>query len=515
MSSKKKATLLMLILAILNSGLVAIFNLIYNNLIMRNYGSDINGLISTLTQFVGLFAIIEGGFTTAAVVSIYEPYTTKNYEKLNDILYTTKRVYVRIGLIITIAVLAVGTIYLKFIDSPFSYNRTYMLLIVTVMSTSLSLCFQSKYTVLLQGVNREYIQVGISLIVKTLTWILSIVLLVSYADIIWVYGINVLNIILNIGCNRWYEKKNFQFATYKGNYDKRLIKGTGDVLFQKIANTLFTSTDLVLISSGVGLAAASVYNLYQQIFRSIFGLLSSGVQAPFNSLGHLWSEGDKQKIDYYFKMYFKITLLASTIIFTITASLIVNFVYVYTIGINDINYVRSELAILFFLQYFVQIINRPFGTMLNVTGNFAKQNVQCAVAAIANLVISIVLMVKFGISGVIFGSFIGTSIILVMNIYQCHLLVEGLKKMVFEIIVNMGASLGLITYALHLGNMATSYYEWIILAVIFSLIEGVVMYALNFALDYRWMAEFTKGIIKKIYRKRERVRWKSGTEIYQ
>lgn len=490
MQSKKKATMLTLLVSVFNSLLVAVFNLVYNNLIMRNYGSDVNGLISTLTQFVSLFAIIEGGFTTAAVVSVYEPYVNKDYDKLNDILYTTKRVYLRVGTIITAGVLLFGTIYLRFIDSPFSYFRTYSLLIVTVLATSISLCFQSKYSVLLQGANCEYIQVVINLVSKILTWILSIILIVQKADILLIYGINILNVLLTIGLSRYYERKHFPYITYKGKYDKRLIRGTGDVLFQKIANTIFTSTDLVLISSGVSLAAASVYNLYQQVFRSIFNLLASGVQAPFNSLGHLVEEGNREKIDYYFKIYFKVTLIAASIILTVTGSLILNFVGIYTRGITDISYIRSELAFLFFAQYYVQIINRPFGTMLNVTGNFAKQNVQCGVAAVVNLISSVILMIPWGIAGVIIGSFLGTCIILVMNIYQCKELVSGLKRMIYEIVINAAVCVGLIYLSIKIGNIAGNYLEWILTAIVVFLLEGIILLAINFMLDYKTMKAF-------------------------
>lgn len=498
MQSKKKATMLTLLVAVFNSVLVAVFNLIYNNLLMRTYGSDVNGLISTLTQFVSLFAIIEGGFATAAVVSVYEPYVAKDYDKLNDILYTTKRVYLRVGTFITVGVLFCGIIYLRFVDSPFSYLRTYSLLFVTVLATSVSLCFQSKYSVLLQGANCEYIQVLISLVSKTVTWILSIVLILEQVDILLIYGINILNVLLNIGFSRYYEKKNFSYVTYQGTYDKSLIKGTGDVLFQKAANTIFTSTDLVLISSGVGLAAASVYNLYQQVFRSIFNLLAAVVQAPFNSLGHLVEEGNREKIDYYFKIYFKVTLLAASVILTVTGSLVLNFVSIYTAGVTDIDYVRNELAFLFFAQYYVQIINRPFGTMLNVTGNFAKQNVQCGAAAVVNLVSSIILMRTWGVAGVIVGSFLGTSVILVMNVYQCKGLVAGLKRMVFEIVVNVLACVLLIVLSVKIGKVAESYWEWVLLAIIVFVMEGVALCGINFVLDYKTMKVFAKGILSKV-----------------
>ena len=93
MESKSKSTVLTLAISILNSVLLVLFNLIYNNLVIRYFGSSINGLISTLNQFVSLFSIIEGGFTTAAVVATYEPMVRSDYSRLNSILHTTRRGY--------------------------------------------------------------------------------------------------------------------------------------------------------------------------------------------------------------------------------------------------------------------------------------------------------------------------------------------------------------------------------------------------------------------------------------
>ena len=84
---KIKATIFTMIAALANSVLVTVFNLIYSNYLLQIYGSEINGLISTLSQFVSLFLIVEGGFMTAAVVATYKPIVDKDYNKLNNILY--------------------------------------------------------------------------------------------------------------------------------------------------------------------------------------------------------------------------------------------------------------------------------------------------------------------------------------------------------------------------------------------------------------------------------------------
>ena len=73
MTGKKiTASVNTMFISIINSIIIMLLNLIYNKAVITVYGSSVNGLISTLAQFVSLFTIIEGGFTTASIVATYE-----------------------------------------------------------------------------------------------------------------------------------------------------------------------------------------------------------------------------------------------------------------------------------------------------------------------------------------------------------------------------------------------------------------------------------------------------------
>lgn len=486
MGKKSKASILTLEVSIINSLVSVLFSLIYNNFLIRIYGTQVNGLISTLTQFVSLFSIIEGGFTTAAVVATYSPIVNKDYKLLNNILYTTKRTYLKIGTIITWLVITIGSIYINFIDSPFSRFDTFFLLILSALVSVSSLCFLSKYTVLLQGDNKEYVQVCITLIARVITWSLSIYLMLTRTNIIVVYSINIINILLNVFLLAWYEKRKYPFVTYKGEFNKDLIKGTKDVLFQKIANAVFTSTDLILISSCISLALASVYNVYYQVFKSVLTLLSSVAQAPFNSFGHLVKEGNNnEKLKKYFDIYQHLVLVATTILLTVTGVLIIPFIKIYTSKITDYSYVYPSLALLFFSQIFLQSINRPYGTILNATGNFKMQNTQCAIAAVGNIILSISFIPLWGLNSIIFGSIAGTLIILVMNIWHVYMNVlhQSARRTCRNILCNYSAAIILISLTLHFGLPAKNYFELFFLAICVSMASALIIVLFNLIID--------------------------------
>jgi len=80
--------------------------LVLPKLIIENYGSNINGLISTVNTFFVYFNILEGGVAVAAGASLYSPIKSNDYEQINRILSAVRNFYIKSGLLfvcITIA----------------------------------------------------------------------------------------------------------------------------------------------------------------------------------------------------------------------------------------------------------------------------------------------------------------------------------------------------------------------------------------------------------------------------
>ena len=480
MKSRAKASVMTMVVNIGSSILFVFINMIYTNCIITNYGSKANGLISTLTQFVSFFSILEGGITTAATVAMYEPVVKHDYNKLNAILSTTKIYFERISFIISGIVIVIGIIYIRFIETPYSYLETFTLLLCSllVMVTSL---LMSKYNIVLQGYNKAYLTSLVATITKLVTWSISIVLIELRISIIWVYFCNLLNVLLNYIWLSLIIKFKYKHINYTGKYNRTLIAGSNDVLFQKIASTVFSSTDLVLVSACINLEAASVYNLYTLIFKSVFTLLDSVVQAPFNSFGQIVKESREKTIE-LFSIYRCFVEIIATTIFVSAAIVILPFLSVYTREISDYSYIYPSLAILFFCQYYAQIINRPYGLLLNITGNFKMQNTQCLLSAVINLIISVLFMKWFGMQGIVFGSFIGTLTIVIFNMIQVNRniirrnVMHGFGKLCMKWMI----SLVLIYIGISVAFRPNSYLDWIVYSIstiiIMFIIECIIYY---------------------------------------
>ena len=52
--------------------------------IILTYGSDVNGLSSTITQILNIILLLQSGATTAAVYSLYKPIADHNLQNISE-----------------------------------------------------------------------------------------------------------------------------------------------------------------------------------------------------------------------------------------------------------------------------------------------------------------------------------------------------------------------------------------------------------------------------------------------
>ncbi len=485
MQNRFKKTSLVAITAVLNNLLMTLYSLVYNKLVIIHYGSSATGLIATLSQFVSMFTVIEGGFSLAVVVAVYKPIIEEDYKELNSILYTAKCYYNKITAIYASIVMVCGVIYIYFLNSPLTFLHSIILLGLTASNTALSIGVTSRYSVVLSGNNRQYVISIIGAVIRTMTWILSLVMIVNNINIVLVYSINLLNTLLNIFALRKYEKKNYPYITYKGNYNLQKIKGVRDIMFQKVASTIFTSTDLVLVSLGLSLSKASVYYIYNQIFQGVYSYLYSLGNAPTDSFGHLINSGEDNNARELFLIYKKTMNMMSTVFFVVAAIMINPFLYIYTRNIKDENYIVPGLALTFFTYNYLKLNNLPYGMIINVSGEFKKQNIQTGFAAVSNIVLSLILMKIIGLNGIIMGSAIGTFIIIAINVFKAkEVLVFDVKKDIVILFLNYLLAILLIyisNYSLCI--MADNYGFWILKSMGVLLIVVFTVGIFNIVID--------------------------------
>ena len=66
-------------------------------LFLERYGSEINGVISTINSFTSYFAYLEAGLGLALIHSLFKPLAVRDAERISGILSYSKQQYRRIS----------------------------------------------------------------------------------------------------------------------------------------------------------------------------------------------------------------------------------------------------------------------------------------------------------------------------------------------------------------------------------------------------------------------------------
>ena len=181
-----------------------------------------------------------------------------------------------------------------------------------------------------------------------------------------------------------------------------------------------------------------------------------------------------------------------------TSQLIVPFVLVYTKVVNDANYNQSFFGYIITLAYGLYCLRLPYHMMIRASGKYKETQGSYIYSAIMNIVISAVMVKKFGLIGVAVGTSVamGYQVLWLLSYVYKNIIFTSKKHCVKLIVIDAISSiLGIIVCGVI--NIATisSWGSLIISGVITTIIWGILVVAFNF-LFYR---EYMISVCKRIF----------------
>jgi len=465
------------------NGLLGLF---VTRLIIINYGSDFNGLNSTVNQFINMLLIIEGGFTLATSVALFKPLGEKNHKMVNAIMTATRKTFFKIGLFFLLFGFLGSIIYTKLINSDLPWEIVFFTFLMTVVSTAFNLLYATKYRILLQTEQREYIINIINIGTLILSQILIVIIIFYNGHMLLVRFITMVASIINSLIIGYISKKNYKYINFSAEPNFMAIKGTKDLFIQKFTGMLYSSVPIIYISATVGTMYASVYAVYNSIFALIKSLIYSLVNAPRMGLGQLIAEKEERYILKIFYQYEFVVVNVTLCLLSTGAVLIIPFIDLYTKGITDIEYENWYIAIILIATVFFEIIHIPSGNLINMSGNF---NVGRKIQTFASIVLIILMFIgnmTFSFYGIL-GAVLITSILLaileigyVHKIYFKSNAVPGFLRIV---IPNLILSIILVSIEIILLPEINGYVKFFLVGFIVLVINGMLMVLFNLIIN--------------------------------
>lgn len=481
---------------------IFVYGFILPKIIMSKYGSNVNGLISSVTQFLAYISLLESGVGPVVKSILYEPISKKDNKKIIDILYATEKFFRTIALIFIVYIIILTFAYPNIINSSKSTLYVSSLIIIISISIFSEYFFGMIYTIFLQANQETYV---IS-IIQIGTYILSILAALIMAKIevsvhILKLSISLIFVLRPVLQSVYVKKKyNINLKIANKNY---VIKNKWDGLAQHIAYVVHSNTDVTVLTLFSTLSEVSVYSVYLLVVKGVKALISafsSGLDASF---GDMISKKEDDNLRNKFEIYEIIYFMICTVLFACSIVLIVPFIKIYTHNIHDANYIRPLFGVLLVISECIWAVRLPYLTLSYAAGHFKETRNGAWLECILNLIISVFLVKKMGIVGVTIGTIIAMTIRTTEFIYHANSKIlnvnifKSLKKialLIFIIFLTFISAKKIFIFE------NSSYLNWIINAMIIFLYSSLLTFLFNFMFyrkNLRELLRIAKFILKK------------------
>ena len=109
---------------------IFVYGFVLPKIIMSKYGSNVNGLISSVTQFLAYISLLESGVGPVVKSILYDPISKKDNKKIIDILYATEKFFRTIAGIFIIYIIILTFAYPNIIKTSKSTLYVSSLIII-------------------------------------------------------------------------------------------------------------------------------------------------------------------------------------------------------------------------------------------------------------------------------------------------------------------------------------------------------------------------------------------------
>lgn len=450
-------------------------------LIIDSFGSNVNGLVNSITHFLAYITLLESGFGPVVKSVLYKPIACKDKTKIQEILKASESFFRKIAIIFLVYILLLCIILPFVVSKEFNSIFTISLLLIIGVSTFVQYYFGMTYKLYLQAEQRTYItsiiQIG-TLIINT---IFIVVLIHFGANIQIVKLASAFIFVLRPILQNIYVKKKYAI-NLKNVKDEYKIKQKWDGLVQHIAYVIHTNSDIAILTLYGYLTEVSVYSIYYMIIEGIKNVVKSFVRGIDATFGDMIARGEKDNLNRSFKVYEGLYFTIATIVFSATLFLIVPFVKIYTKGVNDANYIRPFFAVLLVIAELICIVRQPYNDLVKVSGHFKQTQIGAWFEAVSNIVISFVLVWRFGLVGVAIGTIFA---MLVRTVeFVCYTSKHILQRSVWQAFKGIGAIVVEIIIISVIMNFVPkfevySYGTWTLEAILVAGISSVVVVCIN------------------------------------
>lgn len=451
------------------------------------YGSSINGLVSSISQFIMYMSLVEAGIGAAGTVALYRPIAAKDNRDISRVVSAARIFYLHSGMIFAGLLSLLLFVYPAIVRDELQ-NASFVRMMIFVLSVNglVDYFFLGKYRMLLQADQKGYVISFIQILGTVVMTIISIWLIQLKASALLVKGTAAAIYLLRSLAVSFYVRRNYPHISFHARPDMAAFSQRWAALLHQIVGMVVCNTDIVLLTlllPANALREVSIYSVYNLVSYSLSNLMNSISNALGSGFGQVISQDEKDVLNKSYSSYEFLFFILIFIAYVCMGILLHGFIVVYSASFQDGSlYARWSLVVLFTLAGLLQSLRLPGLTVLCAAGHYRQTQVRAVIEAVINLGVSIALIGPLGIEGVLIGtclSYLYRTVDIIL--YSAGRFTEGsLKLTLRRLIRNVFTGVLLLAVGICLiPQKITGWFSWFTCAIISGCVVSPVFLTVN------------------------------------
>lgn len=467
-------------------------------LILGYYGTEVNGLVNSITQFLAIISFLELGVGAVVQSSLYKPLADKDNITVSKVITSADNFFRRLGYILAIYVVVMLFYYPYLVKQSFNFMFTATLIAAISIRSFAQYFFGIVNRLLLLADQKAYIQYIAQTVAVIANTVGCYILIVFDCSVQVVYGMTSVIFLLQPLVIHLYIKKHYRLNR-SIKYDIEPIKQKWNGVAQHIAAVILSSSDSIVLTTFSTLINVSIYTVYYLPMSGARLMIMSMISGIEALIGNLWAKQDLAELRKVFAWTEWSIHTGTTLIFTLTAILIVPFVQVYTHGVNDANYMQPLFGVLLVAANSGHCLRLPYNIMILAAGHYKQTQHNYIIAAAMNIVISIICVMQFGLIGVALGT-------LASMVYQTvwmawynskNFIQWPMRKFFKQMAVNVVSAVLIFIVTGYFTMTGVSCLGWVVLAIKATVCGIFVVFLINYIFYKEFVLKITDKIMKR------------------
>jgi hypothetical protein len=381
-----------------------VVGLILPRVMLDCYGSVVNGLISSIQQFINYFMLVEAGIGASAIYALYKPLAKNDNAAISSIVTAARKFYILSGYIF------VGLTFILAFCFPF-IRRTEVfspleigiLVLLLGCSGTLDFFILAKYNVLLTADQRYYVISLSSAVANIINTIIIVSMAYNGMSVITARTVALTSLLVRALILSWDVHRHYRFLNFRAKPDDSAMEQRWDALYLQILGIVQAGAPVIIATVFLDYKQVSVYSIFYMVAGGLNGLLSiftSGLSASF---GDVIAREETKTLQKAYKEFEFTYYALITVTYACAFVLIMPFIRIYTKGITDANYNVPIIGMLMMLNGFLSNIKIPQGMLVISAGLYRETRWQTTTQALILIISGILLAPKFGLVGILIG----------------------------------------------------------------------------------------------------------------